>query len=233
MPFLFVDYDQGGGGEYLCSCLSQAPQAEKLYFHTFDSGRTKIQDVFDQEFLKPNPSADLKMPPLSEKYLIVPTHRHTSLAKKLLKNISSIRIQYPINEHYFNYLKHQQINKVLLCSEPTDFYFLGFLKILKEQYNNTVFLSKVSRSMDNLSLILLAKNIEPTEENKKQYLDDLKIFKTFLEPEFDYDLIIPYEKLCSDSESVANDIQKHFNIEVDVKLLKKYQENFEQYQTQT
>ena len=233
MPFLFVDYDQGGGGEYLCSCLSQAPESEKLHFHIFDSGRTKIQDVFDQEFLKPNPSTDLKIPPSGEKYLIVPAHRHTALAKKLLNNVCSIRIQYPTDEYYFDYLKHQQINKVLLCCEPTDFYFLGLLKILSEQYNNTGFLSKVNRSMDNLSLTLLAKNIEPTEENRKQYLADLQIFKPIAEPDFDYDLIIPYEKLYSDPEAVAANIQQQFDIAVDVTLLKKYQENFEQYQAQT
>ena len=233
MPFLFVDYDQGGGGEYLCSCLSQAPESEKLHFHTFDSGRTKIQDVFDQEFLKPTPSTDLDIPPLGEKYLIVPSHRQTALAKKLLNNIRSIRIQYPTHKHYFDYLKHQQINKVLLCQEPTDFYFLGLLKILSQQHNNTGFLSKVNRSMDNLSLTLLAKNIEPTEENRKQYLSNLQIFKPVAEPDFDYDLTIPYEKLCSDPEAVAVDIQQQFDIAVDAKLLKKYQENFEQYQAQT
>jgi hypothetical protein len=233
MPFLFVDYDQGGGGEYLCSCLSQAPESEKLHFHTFDSGRTKIQDVFDQEFLKPNPSTNLKIPPSGEKYLIVPTHRHTDLAEKLLTSIRSIRIQYPTDEYYFNYLKHHQINKVLLCCEPTDFYFLGLLKILSEQNNNTDFLSKINRTMDNLSLILLSKNIEPTEENREQYLTNLRMFKPIPEPKFNYDLIIPYEKLCSNPSAVAVDIQQQFNIAVDVKLLKKYQDNFEQYQTQT
>jgi hypothetical protein len=233
MTYLFVDYNQGGGGEYLCSCLSQAPQCKTLNFHTFDSGRTKVQDVFNQEFLKPNPSTNLKIPPPSKKYLIVPTHRHTALAKKILKDIRSIRIQYPTQEYYFDYLKHQQINKVLLATEPTDFYFLGFLKILSEQYNNTNFLSRVNRSMDNLSLTLLAKNIEPTEEHRKQYLTNLQKFKIIPEPKFDYDLIIPYEKLCCQPELVADNIQQCFNIAVDVALLKKYQENFEQYQAQT
>lgn len=234
MPFLFVDYDHGSGGEYLCSCVSLAPEAEPLRFYNFDTGRTKVRDVFNQEFLKPVPSRNLKIPNLvGDKYLIVPTHRHTSLAKQLLTDVRSIRIQYPTSKYYFDYLKNQQINKVLLQQEPTGFYFLGLLKILSKQYNNTCFLSKVNKSMDNLTLTLLAQNIQPTEENRKRYLENLKIFRPIPEPNFNYDLIIPYEKLCSDPQAVAVDIQTKFNLTVDVRLLNKYKDNFEQYQAQT
>lgn len=231
MPFLFVDYDHATGGEYFCTCLSQTPQAEPLKFDKFESGRTKVQDVFDQEFLKITPDINkIKVPPDTEKFTIVPSHRHTALANQLLKNIKSIRIQRPIEEQYYKFLRYQQINKVLLATEPTDGYFIGLLKSLSEQYNNKSFLSKVNRSMDNLSLTLLAQNIEPTEDNRQQYLNKLQIFKTMTEPNFDYDLTIPYDRLFNDPESIAADLQKHFALEVDINLLKKYQNDFKQYQ---
>ena len=232
MPFLFVDYDQGAGGEYFCVCLSQSPQSENLKFTRFDSGRTKVHDKFKQEFLKPTPNPDIKITPDGVHYNIVPTHRKTSLANQLLKNIKSIRIQYPVNELYFKFLKHQQINKVLLASEPTDEYFLGFLKLLTQTYN-TEFLSKVNRSMDNLSLTLIAQGIEPTLENKQQYITKLTTFKILPEPDFKYDLTIAYETLFTNPELVVNELRQYFGIDVNINLLKKYQEDFEQYQAQT
>jgi hypothetical protein len=233
MPFLFVDYDQGGGGEYFCNCLSQAPQSEPLISSKFDSGRTKIRDVFGQEFLKPRPNTNINIPLTSEKYIIVPSHRHTDIARQLLKNIKSIRIQYPVEQEYFNFLKQQQINKVLLAVEPTDTYFIGTLKMLSESFGNTDFLHKVNKSMDNLSLLLSAQNIEPTDENRQKYLKELTVFRVVPEPDFTYDLTISYERLFNDPESIAQDLQKCFGIDVDPELLKKYQNDFKQYQAQT
>ena len=54
MPFLFVDYDSGAGGEFFCEQLSQSKQCIKLTSKKYESGRTKVFDRFDQEFLKPN-----------------------------------------------------------------------------------------------------------------------------------------------------------------------------------
>lgn len=232
MPFLFVDYEQGAGGEHFCVSLSQASQSENLTFIKFDSGRTKVQDAFNQEFLKPLPSIDVNVVSDSSKYNIIPAHRTTKLASKLLKDIKSIRIQYPVNSTYFKFLKHQQINKVLLASEPTDTYFIGFLKILKQTYNNTTFLSKVNRSMDNLSLTLLAQGIEPTNENRQNYIKKLTTFAPLPEPDFDYDLTIAYETLFTDAEMVVSNIQEKFGIDVNIAFLKKYQDDFEKYQAQ-
>jgi len=233
MPFLFIDYDQGGGGEYFCSCLSQSPQSEVLEFDTFNSGRTKVRDVFNQEFLKPIPNPDLKISADKRSYTIVPTHRHTSLAKKLFKNIKSIRIQYPVDNLYFKFLKHQQLTKVLLAVEPTDTYFVGFLKILAQQYNNTSFLSKVNRSMDNLTLTLLAQGIEPTDENRQQYITKLTVPRPVTEPNFEYDLTIPYETLFNNTKLIVDNLQKQFGINVKIDLFKKYREDFDLYQAQT
>jgi hypothetical protein len=240
MPFLFVDYDHGAGGEYFCSCLSQAPEAEPLEFVKFDSGRTKIRDVFNQEFIKETPNLDIKLPTVGPKYNIVPSHRNTALAKQILTQICSVRIQRPVEGHYYKFFKHQQITKVLLANEPTDSYFFGMLKILAQKYNNTDFLSRVTRSMDNLSLTLLAQGIEPTDANRQQYIEDK--FKSYVsdstevpdvrEPDFKYDLTIPYETLFTDSKSIVDDLQQSFGITVDINLLTKYRKDFELYQAQ-
>lgn len=233
MPFLFVDYDHGAGGEYFCSCLSQSPESEILKFSKFESGRTKVQDVFGQEFLKPIPNLNINIPLVGPKYTIVPSHRHTLLAKKIIKDIKTIRIQYPVEETYFKFLKHQQITKVLLTTEPTNDYFVGFLKILTQRYNNTNFLSKVRRSMDNLSLTLLAQGIEPTDENRQHYLNELIIFKPRIEPDFNYDLTIAYETLFNNPDLIINNLQQQFGINIDVVLLTKYRDDFDLYQTHT
>ena len=52
MPWLFVDYDQGAGGEAFCLKLSQSPQCKTLRGEKFPNGRTKVYDEFDQEWLK-------------------------------------------------------------------------------------------------------------------------------------------------------------------------------------
>jgi len=240
MPFLFVDYDHGAGGEYFCSYLSQAPEADPLEFVKFESGRTKIRDVFNQEFIKETPNLDIEIPAVGSKYNIVPSHRNTKLAKQLLKSINSIRIQHPVDATYFKFFKHQQINKVLLKSEPTDAHFFGILKILAQKYNNTGFLSQVKRSMDNLSLTLLAQGLKPTDDNRQTYIENK--FKYYTanssdvpvrpEPEFKYDLVIPYETLFTDPAHVVDRLQHLFGITVDPGPLTKYRKDFDSYQTE-
>jgi hypothetical protein len=106
MPFLFVDYEQGAGGERFCAGLSNSPQCETLDFVRYDNGRTKVKDLFEQEFLKtqPNITAVKSHPAL---YTIVPTHRHTDLAKQLLEDVNTIRIQSPVDDAIFQSVKQQ------------------------------------------------------------------------------------------------------------------------------
>ena len=128
----------------------------------------------------------------------------------------------------------------MLTSEPTDSYFFGTLKNLAQKYNNTNFLARVKRTMDNLSLTLLAQSIEPTDENRQSYLNNN--FKYYLsdstevpdraEPEFEYDLTVAYETLFTDPESIVDRLQQQFGITVDADLLKKYRKDFDLYQTQ-
>lgn len=229
MKYLFIDYDQGAGGEYFCQCISSAPECNKLEYFVTQQDRVKINDIFKQEFLKPlpNPIVPTTTVGNNEKYHVVPTHRHTALAKTLLLDsvVKSVRIQSPVDSTYFKYFKTQQLNKVLLVSEPTDAMFVGFLRILVEQTNNKTFLKRVKRDMDNLSLTLLSNNIEPSEEARNNYINEL--FNNIIpEPEFDYDVTIPYEALFTSPQQIVDVLYQQLGVQVDLKLLTRYQQKF-------
>ena len=81
MPFLFVDYEQGAGGEFFCANLSQSPQCIPLEVDNLPNQRYKVYDIFDQEFLKIAPHVVVKAPP-KNLYAVVPTHRYTALNAK-------------------------------------------------------------------------------------------------------------------------------------------------------
>ena len=212
MPFLFVDYEQGAGGERFCAGLSQSPQCEKLTYKKYDNDRTKVHDVFNQEFLKSNPKITVKKshPTL---YTIVPTHRRTNLALTLLEDVSSIRIRTPDDPDLHQRMTEQIINKVLLTTEPTSEYFIGFLKDLIKLENNKDFVKKVKRDLLNVELILLSKNKEPTPDAIDQYLHKVRTTR-YQEPDQLYDLVIPYEQLVYDPEQVKQTLKEKFGITV-------------------
>lgn len=212
MPFLFVDYDQGAGGEFFCSSLSESPECISLQTRKYPSGRTKVHDVFHQEFLKPRPKAKM-LAANADKYEIVPTHRHTAKAAELLGDIKSIRIANPVDDAYWKFLKKQQIDKVWLNIEPTGEEFIGMVKILQETAIDPNFVRKIKHGMDNLSLRLLSKGITPSEENKSKFIDRLYL-KSSKEPEFDYDLIIKYEDLFLHPEQIKANLEKTFDITI-------------------
>jgi len=231
MPYLFVDYEQGAGGEFFCANLSKSPQCVELIATTYSNGRTKINDLFDQEWLKLEPV--LKTIPTNPVlYDVVPTHRFTNIAQQHLGSILSIRIANPVDKNYWRFLKYQQEIKVLRTTEPTDKYFLGYLKILQKQYNNYNFVKKVKKGMDNLTLILLAKNIEPTEENKQIYLK--KIYNSYTtEPDFEYNLVIKYEDLFVNPAKVKQQLFDVFGIEILTDWLLAFEKKYETYISET
>lgn len=231
MPFLFVDYDQGAGGEFFCSQLSQSSQCVPLAVSRYNTGRSKVQDRFGQEFLKPTPRpAVLQAHP--DLYELVPAHRSCHIAKKLLKDVRALRI---VNPHpdsdYWQYLCHQRRIKVLLAPQPEGKYFIGELKILIDKTGRSDWVKYVNKNMDNLTLQMIADGIEPTAESRSRYLDNLMIH--YPEPDFDYDLTVPYEKLFTDPAGVKQVIQACFGIEVRGDWLESYAKNYETYRQKT
>jgi len=231
MPFLFVDYDQGAGGEYFCYILSKTPQCVDLAVEEFNTGRRKVHDRFGQEFLKPipKPTTILSHPTL---YDVSPSHRKCEIAKKALVNVNTIRISNPSTDTpAWEFLKHQRLKKVLLATQPAPKYFFGELKVLLQRANNTEFLKKVSIDMDNLTLQLLSQNIEPTDENKQKYLEKELIQDP--EPVFDYDLTIDYTDLLINADKVVGQIKDKFGIELDIEDLKVYNKDYETFLQKT
>jgi len=212
MPFLFVDYDQGAGGERFCAALSQSPKCERLEYRRFDNGRTKVHDIFAQEFLKPTPDIEIKKSH-PELYTIVPTHRHTDLARSLLEDVHSIRIQRPRDKELHQRMVEHRIKKVLLTREPTPEYFFGLLKILSKSASDKEFVRKVKYHMLTVEIILLSQNIEPTPEAVEKYLIEIRNTKE-VEPDQHYDLAIPYEQLLHNPEQVKKALYLNFGITV-------------------
>ena len=212
MPFLFVDYDQGAGGERFCAGLRLSPECETLRYQQFGNGRTKVHDVFSQEFLNLTPKIEIKQSH-PELYTIVPTHRHVDLAKSLLDDVYSIRIQQPRDEDLRQYMIEQQIKKVLLTREPTPEYFFGYLKILSNSAVDKDFVRKVKYNMLTVELILLSQNIDPTTDAVETYLHEIRNNKP-AEPDQDYELVIPYENLIHNPDQVCAELHNIFGITV-------------------
>lgn len=213
MPFLFVDYDQGAGGERFCAGLSESPECERLQYETFANGRTKVHDVFGGAFLaKSNPAVEIKKSHPSL-YTVIPTHRRIDYAKSILEDVRSIRIRMPQDPVLHDRIIQQKINKVLLSQEPRPEYFLGELKILSESENNRDFIKKVRRDMRNIELVLLSQNKDPTPDAIEQYLLTVRQ-QRYPEPDHEYDLVIPYEKLAYEPEQVKHTLKQRFGITV-------------------
>jgi len=212
MPFLFVDYDQGAGGEPFCADVSKADQCLTLNSAVYANSRTKVLDVFEQEFLKPRPNPKIVTsdPVL---YTLVPTHRHTPLAHKLLDKVYSIRIKNPDDPAMWDRLTEKRISRVLLTVEPDAKYFIGLLKIISETATDTNFLKRVKFGMRTVDINLLAQGVEPTEENVNEYLEKIK-YNRWPEPEFEYDLIVPYEDLVQDKNKVKQQLKEVFDIDI-------------------
>lgn len=228
MPFLLVDYDQGAGGEFFCAKLSQSPQCISLEVTQYDTGRSKIQDRFGQEFLKPTPKpAVLNADPIL--YELAPAHRSCHIAKQLLSNVYTIRISNPApDSNYWRYLLEQRKRKVLLAPQPEGKYFIGELKVLIDKTGHRDWIRYVNKDMDNLTLQMLADGLEPTEQNRDEYLAKLLVHQE--EPVFDYDLIIPYEKLFNDTKWIKQEIKSCFGIDIRDSWLDTYNKNYENYQ---
>lgn len=231
MPFLFVDYDHGAGGEYLCRILSECPQSNKLDFLTTNQGRTKIVDRFNQLFLgwpENTPKPKLESPgPLFD---IVPTHRQTAEAKALLGEIRTIRISNPVDPHLRSYIQHNLKKKVLLTNiDYNDQNFLGIIKnLVAKRGNNNNWVKQVKRTTSNLDLILLSLGKELTDVERVTYIKQQ--FQKFPdEPDFNWDLVIPYDALFFNTDWVVEQLYKTFGLELDPKKLERYYKEYAEY----
>jgi hypothetical protein len=81
--------------------------------------------------------------------------------------------------------------------------------------------------MDNLTLQMLADNIEPTDQNKELYLKQILV--QVEEPTVDYDLVIPYEKLFYDTAWIERKIKQTFGIDITTPWLETYRRDYEAY----
>lgn len=227
MPFLFVDYDQGAGGEFFCSQLSLSPQCVPLQVERFATGRSKVLDRFGQEFLKADPAPE-HVPAHPDLFELVPMHRGRHLVTTMYDPVYSIRISNPDSRSdLWQYLQHNRLKKVLLAPQPSGRYFIGELDVLIRKTRNRDFVRHVNPSMDNLTLQMLADRIEPTPENRQQYLD--KIMQQVEEPVADYSLIIPYEKLFYDTAWIQRMIKQVFGIDILTPWLETYRREYEAY----
>jgi hypothetical protein len=231
MPFLFVDYDQGAGGEFFCEQLSQSKQCVELTSKKYETGRTKVFDRFDQEFLKPNAPQPVVLASANGLYDIVPTHRLCKLAKTLLGEIRTIRISSPnVNDNLWNFLKYQQKHKVYLSKLSPEL-FVGEIKMLARTATNPNFLKQVHSKMDWLEITLTSMNISNTNENRDYFIS--KALSLEPEPTFDYDLIILYADLFFNTDKVKQNILDTFSIEITGLWLDTYRENYEAWLSQT
>lgn len=227
MPFLLVDYDQGAGGEFFCAKLSQSPQCVPLEVTQYDTGRSKIQDRFGQEFLKPIPKPKfLEADPVL--YELAPAHRSCHVAQQLLPGVRTIRIASPGPDTvHWQYLLEQRKQKVLFAPQPEGKYFIGELKVLADKTGRQDWIRYVNRDMDNLTLQMIADGIEPTEQNRTEYLAQLLVH--YEEPDFEYDLVIPYEKLFTDTEWIKQQIKSCFDIDIVDTWLDTYRKNYDEH----
>ena len=230
MPFLFVDYDAGAGGEFFCANLSKSPQCNMLESIRTYKNRTKVNDIFDQEFLKlkPHPKKVLS----GSFYDIVPTHRNTPLANEFLGGVFSLRIANPTDSHLTQYLNFQRIQKLLRAPLPSPKHFFGELDNLMRVSKTKDWVRDARIGMDYIDLILLAHGIEINETNREQFIE--QNFSSFEpEPEFDYSLSVPYEDLFFNTNKIKEDIKKIFSIDIVGNWLDTYKENYDVYCSQT
>lgn len=210
MPWLFVDYDQGCGGESFCAKLSSSPECETLEYEVFENGRTKVFDRFSQEWLKYKP--DIKIvdshPTL---YSVVPIHGRTQEASNLLGKISSIRIANPTDPTLIKIIKDNLVKKTLQTVEPNAQYYYGVMRSLIPIAVDPKKLSKLPYGTKTIDLFLTAFGYEVNDENRQQleknFRDDVKP-----EPQYNYDLIIPYADLHNNKRFVCEQLHKIFGI---------------------
>lgn len=214
MPWLFVDYDPGAGGERLCSILSQSPQCKTLKFKKYKSGRTKVLDDFGNEWLKLKYVKPYYLESDPILYNVVPVHRITNLAEKTLGKVNSIRIANPTSEEYWQRLKNDEINKILLTVETDKNFFYGLIKVLlAEDCADPEKLKKCKLGTPTIDLYLITRGYEVNQKNRDIFLEIIKN-QRYPEPDYKYDYIVSYEDYINNFDKVKQNIYKIFGISI-------------------
>ena len=230
MPFLFVDYDQGAGGEYFCENLSKSSQCVPLTSERTNNNRTKVNDIFNQEFLRV-----ISRPKIIESgslYDVVPCHRKTKYASTILKDVFSIRISNPKDPALKEYLNYNRVVKVLKSKLHSGLHLVGEIEELCRITNNKDWVRYVKSDMNNTQLYLLAKGLPPTDKNVDRLISFI-LSREFPEPTYNYNLIIPYEDLFFNTENIKVKIKEIFNIDVVDGWLETYLTNYNAYRSKT
>lgn len=212
MPFLFIDYDQGMGGERFCAGISQSPQCETLTWIDVGNNRIKVFDLFGQEFLKPTPKIQAihSHPTL---YSVVPTHRKIKFARQWLQDVKSIRLQLPDDDVLYQKIKQNQIDKVILAGSGTQELFFGNIHILDQKADDPDWKRHVRYSMTYVELYLLSQGIAPTKQNIDTHVNNLRSVRV-MEPSLGWDLTIRYEDIVNNPDIVCKQIHNAFDIDI-------------------
>jgi len=226
MSFILVDYVPGCGGEYFSYALSMSPQCRVLEKKTLNK-RTKVIDIFEQEFLKPNPKIG-KIPTLDEKHCIVPVHSRTNFAKELLEDCKSIRIQYPTKIEHHLYVVKCIEEKILTSTQLGIGEWSGFVKQCFGDANKE-YLKKINLKMNNFDIFLWSKGLEPTDENKKKYIQTMIDEFPIKEPDDNYDVVIKFSELIEDIDSIIKKIKDILQIDMSRELLLKYETEYQTF----
>jgi len=110
--------------------------------------------------------------------------------------------------------KENQIQKVYLTQEPPE-YFVGLVRILQQTAADPDFVKKIKyNKMQTVEIHLLAQGKQPTQQNIDEFLNKLRS-TVDPEPDFAYDLILPYEMLHREPDRAKHLIKSKFGIEYD------------------
>jgi hypothetical protein len=165
---------------------------------------------------------------LDEKHVIVPVHRQTSIAKSLLSDCKSIRIQYPTDKEHHLYVVKCIQEKVLNAKQIGINEWSGFVKLYFDE-NNKENLKKINLKSSNFDIVLWSKGIEPTVENKSKYIQKLIDEFPKKEPIDDYDLVIKFKEIIEDIDAIIEKIKDKLQIDVPRDLLVKYDTEYQTF----
>ena len=127
----------------------------------------------------------------------------------------------PVDDHLYQHIVNQRINKVFLTHEPTPEYFIGLLKNIVADVGNTDFIKKINNKMTTMEILMISQGIEVTPANIELWLDKIRNNRR-PEPDFNYDMVVPYENLVYKPDHVVAQLKSKFGIDMSGDWLSSY-----------